>query len=47
MISNDYIAADVLVIGPAQTIIRGCSKGIFFDDGPTQSLRTLIADDAD
>jgi hypothetical protein len=47
MISNDYVAADVLVIGRAQNIICGCSKGIFFDDGPTQSLRTLITDDVD
>lgn len=36
MTSNEYIAADVVVIGPAQNIIAGCRKGILFDDGPGQ-----------
>jgi hypothetical protein len=45
MTSSDYIPADVVVIGPAQNIIAGCSKGIFFDDGPGQERRTIIVDD--
>jgi hypothetical protein len=45
MASSDYIPADVVVIGRAQTIIAGCSKGILFDDGPGQGLRTIINDD--
>jgi hypothetical protein len=47
MVSNDYLPADVVVIGVAQNLIGGCSKGIFFDDGPTQSRRTLITDDVE
>ena len=47
MVSNDYVPADVVVIGRAQNIIGGCSKGIFFDDAPTQSRRTLVTDDAE
>ena len=45
MTSNEHIAVDVVVIGPAQNIIAGCSKGILFDDGPGQGLRTIINDD--
>lgn len=45
MVLNDYIPADFVVIGRAQNIICGCSKGIFFDDGPGQNLRTIILDD--
>ena len=45
MVSNFYIPADVVVIGCAQDIICGCSKGILFDDGPGQNLRTIILDD--
>ena len=47
MASSDYIPADVVVIGRAQTIIAGCSKGILFDDGPGQERRTVINDDLD
>jgi hypothetical protein len=47
MISNEYMAAEVVVLGNAQEVIRGCVKGIFFDDGPGQGQRTLINDDAD
>ena len=45
MISSDYIPADVFVIGRAQKVITGCSKGILFDDGPGQERRTIINDD--
>ena len=44
MTSNDYIPADVIVIGRAQNMIAGCSKGILFDDSPGQERRTLIND---
>ena len=47
MSSNDYTAADVVVIGPAENIICGCSKGVLFDDGPGQYRRTLILDDVE
>jgi hypothetical protein len=47
MTSNDYVPADVVVIGRAQNIIAGCSKGILFDDGPGQERRTVINDDLD
>ena len=47
MISNDYIPADVAVIGRAQNVICGCSKGILLDDGPGQERRTLIVDDVE
>lgn len=43
-ISSDYVPADIIVIGPAQNIIGGCGKGILFDDGPGQALRTIIVD---
>ena len=45
MASSDYIPADVVIIGHARNIIAGCSKGILFDDGPGQGLRTIINDD--
>lgn len=45
MTSSNYIPADVVVIGRAQNIIAGCSKGILFDDGPGQERRTIINDD--
>ena len=45
MTSSDYIPADVIVIGRAQKIIAGCSKGILFDDSPGQERRTIINDE--
>jgi hypothetical protein len=47
MIDNHYIAAEVIVIGNAQEIIRGSGKGIFFDDSPGQELRTLDTEEFD
>jgi len=47
MTSSDYTPADVVVIGRAQNIIAGCSKGILFDDGPGQERRTIINDDVE
>lgn len=47
MTSNDYIPADVVVIGCAENIICGCSKGVLFDDGPGQERRTIVIDDCD
>lgn len=47
MISNDYVPADVMVIGCAQHIICGCRKGVLFDDGPGQERRTIVIDDVE
>ena len=47
MASSDYIPADVVLIGRAQNVIAGCSKGILFDDGPGQERRTIINDDTE
>jgi hypothetical protein len=44
---NDYSAAEVVVIGTAQEIIRGSIKGIPFDDGPGQERRTVVLDDVE
>jgi len=44
---NDYIPADVVVIGRAQNVVCGCSKGILFDDSPGQERRTNIVDDVE
>ena len=41
---NDYNAAEVVVIGTAQEVIRGSIKGIFFDDCPGQERRTIVID---
>ncbi len=45
MVSNDYIAADVVVLGSAQAIICGSCKGIVLDDCPNQELRTIVVAD--
>jgi hypothetical protein len=42
-----YAAADVAVLGTAGEFIRGAIKGLFFDDGPGQELRTLVTDEVD
>jgi len=47
MDSNEYIPANVVVLGRAQNVICGCSKGILFDDSPVQAWRTIIVDDAE
>ena len=44
---NDYIPAEVVVIGRAQNVMCGCSKGILIDDSPVQAWRTIIVDDID
>ena len=44
MSDNDYNAAEVVVIGTAQEVIRGSIKGIFFDDCPGQERRTIVID---
>ena len=41
MIANNYSAATVVVLGTAHELVRGSSKGIFFDDGPGQGLRDI------
>ena len=45
MTSNNYAAGELVELGIAQEFIRGCTKGIFVDDGPDQELRTIINDD--
>ena len=45
MISNDYTAADVVILGSAQAIVCGSCKGIVFDDCPNQELRTIVIGD--
>jgi hypothetical protein len=47
MIANDYQAAVVILVGTAQDIIRGDTKGILVDDSPNQDRRTLVLDDTD
>jgi hypothetical protein len=47
MIFSDYIPADVVIIGRAQNIIAGCTKGIVFDDSVGQGRRTAINDDSE
>jgi hypothetical protein len=39
---NEYEAAEVIVIGNAENVIRGAIKGIFFDDCPSQDKRNLL-----
>jgi hypothetical protein len=47
MITNDYAAAEVFVLGNAQEVICGTTKGILFDDCPNQDRRTLVLDDTE
>jgi hypothetical protein len=45
MIANDYEAAMVVLLGTAQDVIRGATKGILIDDAPNQDRRMLVLDD--
>ena len=45
MIPNNYSAAEILSLGSAQDLIGGTTKGIIFDDSPTQGQRTIILED--
>ena len=45
MIINVYVAADAVETGEASNIICGVSKGILFDDGPSQDKRTIIIEE--
>lgn len=43
-----YKGAEIIEIGRAQDVILGSSKGLIFDDSPSQSLReTPVEDDDD
>ena len=45
--ANDYAAAEIVVLGNAQDLIRGVTKGILFDDCPNQDRRTIVLDDTE
>jgi hypothetical protein len=47
MTSNNYKAAEIVVLGNAEDFIHGCIKGILFDDAPGQERRTLVTDDVE
>jgi hypothetical protein len=47
MDANEYAAAEVMVLGRAQDVVRGVIKGVLFDDGPAQWLRTVINEDTE
>lgn len=44
VITNDYTAAQVVVLGSAGEVVRGSVKGIFFDDGPGEPRRVIEID---
>jgi len=45
MLSNDYEGAVAVLLGSAQDVIRGDTKGVLVDDSPNQDRRTLVLDD--
>lgn len=47
MTTNNYAAAEVVVLGNAHELVRGSVKGIFFDDGPGQGLRDIEIDEVE
>jgi hypothetical protein len=47
MITNNYAGAEVVVLGSAGEIVRGSTKGIFFDDGPGQPRRDCEIEDTE
>jgi hypothetical protein len=45
--TNDYAAAEVVLLGNAQDVICGATKGLPFDDCPNQGLRAIVVDDTE
>lgn len=47
MKTNNYAAAEVIVLGTAHEVVRGSFKGLFFDDCPGQPRRDIELDDVE
>ena len=45
MIPNDYSTAEILSLGSAHDLIGGTTKGMIFDDAPSQGQRVIILED--
>jgi len=44
MNTDNYAAAEVIVLGSAYEVVRGTTKGIIFDVGPGQPRRNIEID---